>query len=122
METGVCEYDNVSTEAWLMLLLHSASSSIERHSDWVVNQDAVYSEVTPVEVANDGISPSTSSGGTFHERGEMMLLEWGHGDLNGDVSIQGAPPEEYALLRRHGEYWIPDQMLGESNAHGVMNR
>ena len=122
METGVCEYDNVSTEAWLMLLLHSASSSVERHSDWVVNQDAVHPEVAPVEVANDGIGPSTSSGGTFHERGEMMPLEWGHGDLNGNISIQGALPEEYALPHRHGKYWIPDQMLGESNTHGVMNR
>ena len=60
MKTGVCEYE-VSTEAWLMLLLHSASSLMEGHSGWVVNQDMVYSEVAPMEVANNGIGPSSGA-------------------------------------------------------------
>ena len=94
-----------------MLLLHSISSSMEGNTGWAVNQDVVYPEVAPVEVTNNGLGPSTSSGGTFHGRGEMMPLEWGQGDLNGSISFQG-------------ENWIPNQMPGETTKtiYGVGNR
>ena len=83
---------------------------MEGNTGWVVNQDMVYPEVAPGEVTNNWLGPSTS-GGTFHGRGEMMPLEWGQGDLNGDISFQGA-------------YWIPDQMPGETieTTYGVGNR
>ena len=107
----ICEYDDVSTEAWLMLLLHSTSSSMEGNTGWVVNQDVVYPEAPSVEITNNELGPSTSSGGTFHGRGEVMPLEWGQGDLNGNISFQG-------------EYWIPNQMPGETTetTYGVRNR